>query len=210
MSPGRRTAVLVSAVLLLPAGHAAAICFRNNTSLPWLYSTLFYGAWLIACCFLFLRRTDIAGLLRRPVYQAWYLLPLLCVVPLFLFVFLPNRSLLRADGWLAAQVVLCLTGPLLEELYWRGLPAVAFRSPLLSFLFSCVLFGASHPLVFGVNSHGDSGWVAFGGTALIGGLWWLSLRRTRSLRGCILTHVLVDIAGMAVYVLADRAALLPL
>jgi membrane protease YdiL (CAAX protease family) len=211
MRRGRRNAVLLSAILLLPAGHAAALLFREYTSLPWVYSSLFYGAWLLVSCLAFLRRSDLSTLFSRPVRSYWYALPLLCAVPLFVFIFFPNRGLLRADGWLAAQIALCLTGPVLEEVYWRGLASVAWKGkPLVSFAMASLLFGASHPLIFGVNSRGDSGWIAFAGTAFIGAVWWLCLQRTKSLRGCIATHLVIDVAGMAVYVLANKALLVPI
>ncbi len=101
--------------------------------------------------------------------------------------------------------------PWLEEFYWRGLITKTFEeTPLLSYILSAVGFGLSHPLIFGINSPGVAGVPAFIGAFTIGSIWWICLRKTGSFRGCIITHFLIDVAGMAVYNLADKVILMKL
>ncbi len=104
---------------------------------------------------------------------------------------------------------ICLFNPFLEEIYWRGLISRTFsEKPFVSYLVSSIGFAASHPLIFGVNSMGVRGLPAFIGTFIIGSAFWIAYHKTKSLKGCVITHFLIDVAGMAVFILADKASLI--
>jgi len=155
------------------------------------------------------KKFDIQSLLQPGKRNAWYIIPGLLSIPLFFLIFLPNRHLLKWDNWLAMNIFICLVNPWLEELYWRGLISKAFKQlPLLSYILSAGGFGLSHPFIFGINSSGVAGIPAFIGAFTIGSIWRVCLRKTESLRGCIITHFLIDVAGMAVFILADKAFLM--
>jgi membrane protease YdiL (CAAX protease family) len=140
----------------------------------------------------------------------WQLVPFLLVLPVFLFVFIPNRLLLKPELLLAANILICLVNPFLEEIYWRGLVGRVSNTPWLSFLFSTTAFAASYPLIFGVNSPGAFGWIAFFATFIAGAAFWISFHKTKSVRAAVFAHFLVDVAGMAAYVLADKIKLVPI
>jgi uncharacterized protein len=172
---------------------------------------LFYAAGLIITIFSLLSIAEVKALFQKSRNSYWDLLPFVFIIPTVISIFIPNLPLFKWDQWLLMNAAICLVNPWLEELYWRGLVYKLFgNSTLLSFLFSSLAFGLSHPLIFGVNSKGVSGWAAFIGAAFVGAVWWVTLRKTGSLRGNVLTHFLMDLAGMAVYILANKALLLPL
>ena len=51
----------------------------------------------------------------------------------------------------------------------------------------------------------------FYGAFIVGATWWYCLRKTRSLKGAIITHFfLIDVTGMAAYVLANKLTLVKL
>lgn len=181
--------------------------FHDRREIAWIITALFYAAWLTVSIFYFLSIKEIFRLFRKPDRNLWGFLPFLLVIPVFIFVFLPNRFLLKPDLWLLANLVVCLINPFLEEIYWRGIMGRVSRSPFIAFFFSTTLFAASHPLIFGVNSPGASGWLAFIATFTAGAAFWISYQKTRSLRAAVIAHFLVDLAGMAVYVLADKIKL---
>jgi membrane protease YdiL (CAAX protease family) len=92
--------------------------------------------------------------------------------------------------------------PFFEEAYWRGaLLDAGRRWPFwLIALYSTVLFVASHPLMWGVFSAGNRSIVLFA-TLFVMGIAWAYLRRaTRSLRFSVLSHVLVDVGNLSVFV----------
>lgn len=199
-----------SVLLFIIIGHYFARFAGADKTTAWIYVLIFYGAWIIFSLILFLDFKDIRRMFQPSINSYWNLLPLLFIIPTICFLFIPNIGLLKPDKWLLINLAICITGPWLEEIYWRGLFNKIYGATLFSFVFSSILFAASHPLIFGVNSKGDSGLPAFAGTLLIGAAWWICYYKTKSLRGCVITHFLMDLAGMAVYVLTNKATLLPL
>lgn len=142
--------------------------------------------------------------------RQWNLLFAPVIVLVAVFIFVPNFRLLQWNYWLLLNVLVCLVNPFMEEIYWRGVVSKISNVPLYSFLFSSLGFAASHPLLFGVVSPGVAGWVRFAGTFFVGALFWFSYYKTQSLWGCVVNHFLIDVAGMAVFILADKAILAPI
>jgi membrane protease YdiL (CAAX protease family) len=203
----KKLLLVISVIALLVAGHFLAKYFHDRKNIAWVITAVFYAFWLGFSIYYFSDRKEIAGLFRKPEKNPWAFLPLLLVIPVFVFVFIPNRFLLRPDLWLLVNLVVCLVNPFLEEIFWRGIVGSISSKPLISFAFSTTMFAASHPLIFGVNSPGASGWIGFFATFIAGAAFWLSFHKTKSLRAAVLAHFLIDLAGMAVYVLADRIKL---
>lgn len=203
----KRTALIVSVLGLIVIGHHVAVLSRPNTTTAWIYVGAFYTGWIVSSVLALLTPSDITRMFRSGSRWPWNLLPLVFVIPVTIFVFLPNLHLLHLDRWLLMNAVICAVNPFMEEIYWRGLASRISDVPVVSFLFSTLGFAASHPLIFGVNSPGVRGWVGFAGTCLVGSAFWICYRRTNTLRGCVAAHFLIDVSGMAVFILADRAVL---
>jgi membrane protease YdiL (CAAX protease family) len=185
------------------------VYLKGVTDLAWLYTTVFYGAWIVMSLFFLLKFSDLEKMLKPAIRNRWNFLPLIFIIPAFIFIFIPNIHLLKLDGWLAMNIILCIITPWIEEIYWRGLVSGTFNdNPVISFCVSTIGFALSHPLIFGINSKGDSGLLAFAGTLFVGAIWWWCYYKTKSLRGNIITHFLTDVAGMAVYILANKATLI--
>lgn len=201
----------LSVILLIVIGHVLAKNLSINKQTAWIYVTLFYGVWTLVTLALLLKKSYLTELFKPGHSNRWYLFPALLSIPVFFFIFIPNQHVLKPDIFLVLNIIICLLNPWLEELYWRGLVYEVFKEkPTFSFLLSALGFGLSHPLIFGVNSPGIAGVPGFAGAFLIGAIWWFCLRKTTSLRGAIATHFLIDVAGMAVYVLADKLVLMKL
>jgi membrane protease YdiL (CAAX protease family) len=200
----------ISVFSLIIIGYFLAVFVSSNKETAWIYVLAYYAIWIIASFAVFTSLEDIRQMFKASQSSRWNLLPLIFIIPTIFFLFLPNTNLFKLDRWLLINLAICLTGPFLEEIYWRGLFTKIYGTTTFSFFFSSILFALSHPLLFGINSKGDSGLVAFAGTFLVGSIWWLCYYKTKSLRGCTLTHFLMDLFGMAVYVLANKAVLLPL
>ena len=202
--------ILISVLLLLVLGHLIAESGHLNKETAWMYVAFFYTAWIIASLFVFLNTRDIKKMFSRPENKAWYLLFLPVVIAIFICIFLPNRHLIQWDHWLLMNLIICLVNPFMEEIYWRGLVSRISDAPLASFLFSTTSFAVSHAWVLGVNSPGVAGYVGFAGSFVVGTLFWWCYYKTKSLWGCVIAHFFIDVVGMAVYILADKAFLAPL
>jgi|GEM_PF-4494238 len=202
-----RWKIVVSVSFLLLAGHILAKQLGSNKQTAWIFVTAFYAIWLIISMVLLLKGQDIKKMFSESKNWTWNLVFIPVVTSIFIFIFLPNLRLLKWNYWLILNSIICLVNPFMEEIYWRGLVSKISNVPLLSFLFSSITFAASHSLVFGVNSPGVAGLVGFAGAFFIGALFWICYYKTKSLRGCVLNHFLIDVAGMAVFILADKAVL---
>lgn len=200
--------VLFSVTGLIISGHFIAV-WLHHSGFGWLYAALYYAVFIIVSLLMIAGIPSLKSMLRPSVNWQWNLLPFIFIVPIIFTVFIPNIHLLKPDQWLAMNILICLINPWIEEFYWRGMVHEAFKDrPIRSLLISAIGFGLSHPLIFGINSPGVRGIIGFAGVFLVGVIFWLCYYKTKSLRGCILSHFLTDVAGMAVYILADKAELM--
>lgn len=184
--PARQLLYIFSVTVLITGGFFLAKAVSGNHETAWIYVTAFYGAWIIFSLLLLLRKAELRELLRRGHNNIWYIIPGVVSIPIFFLIFIPNRHVLKLDLLFVLNVLICLANPWLEELYWRGLASTLFKDrPFISFFLSAVCFGLSHALVFGINSPGIMGMPGFAGAFAIGAIWWFCLRKTGSLRGCI-------------------------
>lgn len=205
-----RFKILFSVLLLLLTGHLLATYASSNRQTAWIYITGFYAVWIIISLALFIDVREVKKMFSASENWQWNLLFFPLIVLVVLFIFVPNITLLKWDHWLLLNAAICFVNPFLEEIYWRGWVSKVSEVPLYSFLFSSLTFAASHPLLFGIVSPGVAGWIGFAGTFFVGALFWLCYYKTKSLWGCVVNHFLIDVAGMAVFILANKATLAPI
>src|SRR5215213_249249 len=202
-----RSGIIVSVFLLLLIGHLLAVYVSSIKQTAWVYITAFYAVWLILSLMFLVSIRDLNKMFSASKNRKWNLVFIPIIFLVVYFIFIPNITLLKWDYWLLLNIVICLVNPFLEEIYWWGLVSKISDKPFQSFLFSSLGFAASHSLLFGVVSPGVAGWIGFAGTFFVGALFWLCYYKTKSLRGCVLSHFLIDVVGMAVFILADKAVL---
>jgi len=204
-----RWKIVVSVSFLLLTGHILAKQVSSNKQTAWIFVSGFYAIWLIVSLVLLLKVRDIKEMFSESKNRTWNFVFVPVVVLIFIFVFVPNLRLLKWNYWLILNCIICLVNPFIEEIYWRGLVSKISDVPLFSFLFSSLTFAAGHSLLFGINSPGVAGLVGFVGAYIVGSLFWICYYKTKSLRGCVVSHFMIDVAGMAVFILAGKAALAP-
>jgi len=202
--------ILFSVLPLLLIGYFFAKYVGVNKEAAWIYIAIFYASWIIISLAFLVTFDDIKQMFSPSKNWQWNLLFIPFIILLIIFIFIPNIKLLKLDHWLLLNIIICLINPFMEEIYWRGLVSKISDVPVYSFLFSSLTFAASHPLLFGIVSVGVSGWIGFAGAFFVGALLWFCYYKTRSLRGCVINHFLIDVSGMAVYILANKAVLAPL
>ena len=204
----KRSSVLASVIILLVTGCIIAVQVRE-WEWGWLAATLYYGSFMFVSILLIAGKDNLRKMLRPSVNWKWNFLPVIFIIPMFINVFIPNAGLLKTIDYLfVLNIFICLLNPWLEEFYWRGMIHEAFKEkPVLSVLVSAIGFGLSHPLILGISSPGVRGWPGFVGVLAVGLVFWCCYYKTKSLRGCIITHFLIDVAGMSAYILADKAVL---
>lgn len=138
----------------------------------------------------------------------WRGLSLFLPALFFPTVFLPSLPYLNKWWIVLLWVFLGMVNPWIEEGYWRGLlmDAASGWPGWLAGLYSAFWFGASHPLILGVNG-GDAikGIPGFIGTFIVGLVWALVYRQTRSLRWPVFGHFLQDMFAPPILVFLNLA-----
>jgi membrane protease YdiL (CAAX protease family) len=136
-----------------------------------------------------------------PSKNHWIWRVLACVIPvgMTLPIFLLNWRLLISPHILLWTLLFVAINPLLEELYWRGtlLDATRMWPGWLSVFFSTLGF-ALHHLWIGVIAAAGRHPFALVGPILMGGVWAITYKSTRSLRWPILGHFLANVFSLSV------------
>ena len=202
----RRLLLLVSPLAIVGVGHLVArIAADMNAGTAWLWVAAVYWGLIAAV----LAMTTDAGqrrawFRRSARRQAWVWIVglLLGLFPLAGILALNLGLVAQYPGVFVAVLAFALVNPVFEEVYWRGALLDAGRCwPFWAIaLYSTVLFVAGHPLMWGVFSIGNRSVVLYA-TLFVMGLAWSCMRRaTGSLRISMLSHGLVDVGNLSVFV----------
>lgn len=120
------------------------------------------------------------------------------LIPLPLF--LQNWQLFSSPGLILAWLIFALINAPLEEFYWRG--TLSDRTThwpgWASVLYSSFFFAINHPISYGVYSSANRHPATVISTFIMGIVWAVVYRKTRSLRWVILAHFLVDLFNLSI------------
>lgn len=124
------------------------------------------------------------------------------LLPLPLFIFHSN-TLSEWTIWMP-WIILALVNPWIEEFYWRGLLLDSTKnwSNSIAILYSSSLFAINHA-AFGINSELNSGFEIVISTLIMGFIWAIVYKKTKSLRWIIFGHFLVDFLGLSAAAFLD-------
>ena len=95
-------------------------------------------------------------------------------------------------------ILLALINPWMEEFYYRGflLDNTTEWKNWQAILFSTIVFSMNHA-VFGINSEVNSGFTILISTLIMGLVWSITFKKTKSLRWLIFAHFLVDFFSLS-------------
>jgi membrane protease YdiL (CAAX protease family) len=199
---------LSSVILLIATGHILAVYVRNGKGTAWIWPALFYGIWMLATVVCLVPNNEYKRLFRRAAFHFSLIIPIMFAAIALVGIFIPNIGLLKWDALLLMNVVICLVNPFIEELYWRVLPSKYLANKFISYLVASLGFAIGHPLILGVNSAGAAGWPTLMGAFVLGSCWWLYYHKRNSISWPVFTHFLIDLFGLAAYLLANKVPLL--
>ncbi|WP_430907220.1 CPBP family intramembrane glutamic endopeptidase [Maribacter sp. 2-571] len=118
------------------------------------------------------------------------------LIPLPLFL-LHNGTL---SSWeiVIPWLLLAIINPWFEEFYWRGLLLDYTKNwpSWTSILFTSVLFAANHA-AFGINSVVNNGFELVISTLIMGLVWAIIYKKTKSVRWLVFSHFLVDFLSLS-------------
>lgn len=207
MTTRQRFEILLSPLLVLTIGHVSAQVFGQILG-AWAWVPLALVFWS-TIGLLSYRYEGLKGWRARfngpSGAWGWALLAVLIgLLPLPLF--LQNWKLLLPIQMFLPWLVFGLVNPWFEEGYWRGLLFDACQGwpSALRIAYTTFVFAISHPLMFGVNSIGVRSPEVLISTAIMGSVWALIYLKTRSLRWCVASHVMVDLLSVSVPVFLNE------
>ena len=153
----------------------------------WLFFILKYGG-----------TESIKKWLKKPERGfGWGVLALIIgLIPLS--VFLLHYDTLTNWQIILPWILLAIINPWIEEFYWRGLLLDYTKnwSNWISILFTSLLFAANH-VAFGINSKVNSGFEVVISTLILGLVWAIIYKKTKSVRWLVLSHFLVDFLSLS-------------
>ncbi|MDR2479243.1 MAG: CPBP family intramembrane metalloprotease [Treponema sp.] len=201
----KRVIVLISPAALIAFCSASVVLLHVRMG-EWVFIPAFVLYWGIsfAITFAFAGAPYIHHLFQKPAgSRIW---PIMAIV----IGFIPVSILLRNLNIITAPLLLlnmlfALVNPFFEELYWRGFVLdFAFSSKIAGSLYSSVFFIASHLFIWGVFSYGNRNLFLFLSLAIMSAAWCVIRIQTKSLWWCIVSHFLVDVFNLLVFVMLNK------
>jgi membrane protease YdiL (CAAX protease family) len=203
-----RRLILLTPIALIIVGHLTArFFFRWLGVWTWAPLQIVYWSGMLAILYAAHAFHKIAAAYRRPVGWGWWVLGVTVgIIPLPIL--LLHLQLLRMPLLVSCWILIALVNPFIEESYWRGMLGEATMAwpGWLACSYSTVLFTAAHPLLWGVFSLGNRNWQTVIALLIMGLAWSITYRKTRSLRSITLSHALVDLGNMTVWVFLNLYA----
>jgi membrane protease YdiL (CAAX protease family) len=169
----------------------------------WVFIPLALAYWAIifAISYKNLGKEQFISLFAKPERKALW--PILSLVVGFipLSIFLMNLNLINSPLVIALWLMFAIINPLFEEIYWRGflLNFLPF-SKKIAVIYSTLFFVISHPFMWGVFSIANRSWMTWVSLLIMGIVWSMVYLKTKSLRWCIVSHFMVDIFNLSVFV----------
>ena len=193
-----KTLTLWSPILILLVAFAIAF-LGGNVFGVWVWVPIVIAYWFLIAVIIWINGGK--ALIYRwiaPSEGAWYwnglaLVPVLPLLPTFI-----NNLNLYSDQWiLLLTIVFALVNPWFEEAYWRGLMLDRTREwhHWISLLYSSAFFTINHlPLAV----HSIPIRFAIIPFFVMGLVWSIVYKKTKSLRWVILGHFLVDFFALTI------------
>ena len=169
----------------------------------WAFIPLAFIYWAVtfAISYKYLGKEAIIGLFAKSERKIiWFILCLVVgLIPLPIM--LMNLGLITSPVVIVLWLMFAVINPVFEQIYWRGFLLTALPFPKkLSALYSTFFFVLSHPLMWGVFSIANRSWMTWASLFLMGTVWSATYLKTKSLRWCLASHILVDVFNMSVFV----------
>lgn len=146
-------------------------------------------------------KKSFTSLFNKPT-GSWGWAVLAIVIDLIpLSILLINLKLFTSPLIIALWFLFAIINPFFEEVFWRGylLEKLPFHQ-VWNMVYSTILFTISHPLMWGVFSIANRSWMTIVSLLIMGAVWCIVRMKTQSLRWCLISHFMVDIFNLSVFV----------
>lgn len=197
--------ILLSPLAIIISGFIIATLFTPALG-TWSWVPLAFTYWslMAAMVMRFGGTKALKAWFRKPTgKKRWLYIGVLIGFFPILGILMFHVELLAHHPWLTLYWLLfAFINPWFEQSYWRGLLVDAGEKwPQWAIIsYSTLLFALSHPFMWGVFSIGNRSYESFAALLVMGIVWCLIRIKTQSLRWSVLSHTLVDIGNMSIFV----------
>lgn len=193
---------IFSPIAIISLGFISASVFKIFMQ-EWAFIplALIYWSLTFVVAYRCLGKASIVGLFAKPEKSIPWIALCFVVGLIPLPILLLNLNLLVSPLVTVMWLAFAAVNPFFEEIYWRGflLKALPF-SKAAAILYSTLFFIASHPLMWGVFSIANRSWMVWASLLLMGVVWSIACLKTNSLWWCVISHFLVDVFNLSVFV----------
>lgn len=173
--------------------------FREYAFIP---AVLFY--WVLTYGVVYFdsksRNTGIATYLKETKFKVYLILLSILVGCLPLPIFILNIKSLNTPFLISTWIVVALTNPFFEEIFWRGY-MIGHRAKMPFYIksfYSSLLFTLSHVFIWGVVSEAILTKELIISVFIMGVAWSFIYQKSRSIVLPYFSHMLVDIFNLSV------------
>jgi membrane protease YdiL (CAAX protease family) len=200
----RKIAGYISPVVIIIICSISAVLLKSIFG-KWVFIPVFVIYWglLFIIVIMFAGVSCIKNWLQKPVGKISFFILSVVVGFIPFSIFITNLHIITLP-LLLLSIPFVLLNPFFEQLYWRGfILDYTFSSKVLSSIYSSILFILNHLFVCGVFSYGNRNIFLVGSLAVMSTVWCIVRIKTKSLWWCIISHILVDIFNLVVFVMLN-------
>jgi len=198
---------LIAPICVIALGALIAYVFHLFINeWAWVALALVYWGSSFLIAYKALGKEGISSLFQKPIGSKRWLILSIVVGLIPLSILLLNLNLLVSYPLITVfWIIFAFINPFFEQVFWRGylLQKLPFRSGWCV-TYSTALFVLSHPLMWGIFSIANRSWMAMVSLVVMGAVWSIVYLKTKSLRWCYISHVMVNIGNLTVFVFLNR------
>jgi membrane protease YdiL (CAAX protease family) len=200
----KRMFYYLSPIVLIAACHLFVV-FTYKIMGQWVFLPAIIVYWGLSALivFKFAGVSYVKSLFGRPIGKiGWLILSIIAgLIPVSIF--FGNLSIIKFP-LMILSVSFSIINPFFEEIYWRGFVLdYTFSSKRIGSIYSIVLFILSHICIWGVFSFGNRNLFLIVSLTIMSMVWCIVRIGTKSLWWCIISHFLVDLFNLLVFVMLN-------
>ena len=177
----------------------------NNVIGKWIFIPVFILYWGLSL-FITVKFAGVSSMknwFQKPKGKAGWLILSIFIGFIPFSIFFSNLSVITLPLMLLS-IVFAIVNPFFEQLYWKGfLLDYTFTSKIGSSIYSSILYILSHLFIWGIFSYGNRNFFLVGSLTIMSSVWCLVRIKTHSLWWCIISHILVDVFNLFVFVMLN-------